>query len=247
MSDPRALVIHSSKLMAEIIRRHLVAEFAHVTVALASTLEEAEPLLVRASYAAVLVDDALPGASAAGLADWLGGAPGARRARIVAVGSEALPLGAAHGRLRPPFTALDVRAALEDVFEGRGRRGATRVAIPGARVALEAGALTKPAQLVNLSESGLLLEWSAAARPEPLLGGGLLHLTLPEGFAARLGGPVRWELLRLVVLERQGEHPTRLQAAVLLPELPEAARAELRAIVAEAERSLEAALPPGAR
>lgn len=102
--------------------------------------------------------------------------------------------------LKTPFTPLELRSAITEAGDSRGRRGDTRISIPGTKVRVNLDDYALEGEVINISKSGILCDFTGKRIDPEILNGTDISIIFPYEFNGISLKNITCKFLRLQVL-----------------------------------------------
>lgn len=106
-----------------------------------------------------------------------------------------------HYILKSPFTPLELRAVVSEALNPRGRRGDSRISIPGTKVRVLLDEYELEGDVINISKSGILCDFTGKRIDPEIINSTGISITFPAEFNSVSLKNLTCKFLRLQVLD----------------------------------------------
>lgn len=245
------LVVHDSRMARSLVRRLLLAEVPDFNIDEACDAKQAMEMLSERAYEVVICNEVLAdGARRTLLESFHRCGSGATASYIFILSETTSPAdkaelvhAGAQAFLQIPFTGEDVGEAIRGAMQNpRNRRAHRRVSIPDSYATIEFANVQVNADVVNLSMTGMLVDFDYEPKICDLFRFVSLELRLPTEYDFPRIGNIRARALRVRVLSHHGDRlPDRIRVGWEFLDLSDANTEKLVSVIQQADDADERA------
>ena len=244
----KLLVVHASRIARSVVRRMLRAEAPEFAVDEACDAHEASQLLRDGSYDVVICNETLSDANRQDLLTALRRSGSGAQAGYILMVSEAtsstekleLMQAGVSAFLQVPFGGEHLAHALRVAKTPRTLRRHRRIHVPGCQAQIKFGGRTVSGDVINISSSGMLLEFDFTPSIGDILSVASLALQFSSEYGSLRVSNIVGRVVRLQVLSCGVDYVARqVRSGWQFIEVPETQRSELEAALAKADQGSE--------
>jgi CheY-like chemotaxis protein len=249
------LIIHDSGLMRQILTKYALTELAEMQLHSVASAREGLAVLQARPVDVVIAAMEMGGLDGPAFQEQMKRLPGHQDTPLIVVTStktmarlrQLAERGVRH-ILVVPFTAVELRQAVEQAIDWRAQRASERYSFLDSQAVISSGQERLAARVINLSLGGVLCQVEVAGQRLDFLQPVRLDLTFPPEYGAVQAQGIKAALVRLTVAGwSEAGQAQVVRAAWRFLEIPKAAAVILAQALASAAADLNQAQTQAAR
>ncbi len=243
----KILIIHESRTLRILLKRYIASDLSEFEVCEAASGEEGIQMLQHEKVEAIISGNKMQSMDGPAIKRIVHELPAHHETPFIVVTSskkedelvELLKEGIEHF-LISPFTSKELGTKINAVCDPRKWRAQERISVPGTKAILHFGEKSVPAQVVNISQGGILFDLDYSEEHGNLLKNIFISVLFPAEYASVELLSLRCKFHRLNMLTCDKEHnPEKIRIGLQFVDVSEINLKAIAAIFEQARGELE--------